>query len=107
MTFDFIGKLRTDGYDEEDSEALEGMHNRHMTVDAGGEFTISGNWGKLYTSIVTDTMGQHDGQEFRVTYAKPFESEKSKITPSVGFALLSSKLANYYYGVRDGEAPPR
>jgi outer membrane protein len=106
MTFDFIAKLRTDGYDEEDSKTLEHMHNRHMTVDAGGEFAISGNWGKLYTSIVTDAMGQHDGQEFRVTYAKPFEFEKSKISPSVGFALLSSKLANYYYGVRNDEATP-
>jgi outer membrane protein len=103
ITFDVIGKLRTDGYNDEDSEVLDGMHNRNMTVDVGGEFAISGNWGKLYTSILTDAMGRHDGQEFRVTYAKPFEFEKSKISPSVGFALLSSNLADYYYGVRDDE----
>ena len=104
MTFDVIGKLRTDGYNSEDSETLDGMHNRNMTVDVGGEFAISGNWGKLYTSILTDAMGQHDGQEFRVTYAKPLEFEKSKISPFVGFTLLSSNLADYYYGVRDDEA---
>jgi outer membrane protein len=104
MTFDVIGKFRTDGYNNEDSEKLDGMHNRNMTVDVGGEFGISGNWGELYTRILTDALGQHDGQEFRVTYAKPFEFEKSEISPSVGFALLSSNLADYYYGVRDDEA---
>jgi outer membrane protein len=106
MTFDFIGKLRTDGYKGEDSLTLDGMHTRHMTVDVGGEFAISGNWGEVHTRILTDAMGQHDGQEFHITYAKPFEFEKSKISPFVGFELLSSKLADYYYGVRDDEARP-
>jgi outer membrane protein len=107
MTFDFIGKLRTNGYKGEDSQILDGMHTRHMTVDVGGEFAISGNWGKFSTSLVTDGMGKHDGQEFRVTYAKPFKFENSsEISPSVGIAVLSSHLANYYYGVRDNEARP-
>jgi outer membrane protein len=106
MTFDLIGKLRLDGYNGEDSEKLDNMHNRNMTIDVGGDFGISGDWGNLHTKILTDALGQHDGQEFRVTYAKPFEFEKSKISPSVGFALLSSNLANYYYGVRDSEALP-
>lgn len=104
MTFDLIGKLRLDGYDADRSDDFDGMHDRNMTVDVGGEFGISGDWGNLYTRILTDTLGWHDGQEFRVTYAKPFKFEKSKISPSVGFALLSSNLADYYYGVRDNEA---
>jgi MipA family protein len=104
MTFDVIGKLRTDGYDADKSDDFDGMHDRNMTVDVGGEFSISGDWGNLYARILTDALGQHDGQEFRVTYAKPFKFEKSKISPSVGFALLSSNLADYYYGVRDDEA---
>jgi MipA family protein len=103
MTFDLIGKLRLDGYDADKSNDFDGMHDRNMTIDVGGEFGISGDWGNLYTRILTDTLGRHDGQEFRVTYAKPFKFEKSKISPSVGFALLSSNLADYYYGVRDDE----
>lgn len=106
MTFDVIGKLRTDGYDADESDDFEGMHDRNMTLDAGGEFSITGDWGDIYARILTDALGQHDGQEFRVTYAKPFKFEKSKISPSVGFALLSSNLADYYYGVRDDEARP-
>ena len=104
MTFDLIGKLRLDGYDADKSDDFDGMHDRNMTIDVGGEFGISGDWGNLYTRILTDTLGQHDGQEFRVTYAKPFKFEKTKISPSVGFALLSSNLADYYYGVRNDEA---
>jgi MipA family protein len=106
MTFDLIGKLRLDGYNADRSDDFDGMHDRNMTVDVGGEFGISGDWGNLYTRILTDALGRHDGQEFRVTYAKPFKFEKSKISPSVGFALLSSNLADYYYGVRDNEARP-
>jgi len=106
MAFDVIGKWRLDGYNADKSDDLDGMHNRNMTVDVGGEFSVTGDWGNLYARILTDAMGQHDGQEFRVTYAKPFKFEKSKISPSVGFALLSSNLADYYYGVRDNEARP-
>jgi outer membrane protein len=105
---DAIAKWRSDGYDADDSDELAGMHNRHKTIDVGGEFGISGDWGKLYTSILTDALGQHDGQEFRVTYAKPFDKafdvNNLRISPSVGFALLSSNLADYYYGVRNDEA---
>jgi len=106
MTFDLIGKIRTDGYDADRSEDFDGMHERQMRFDVGGEFGISGDWGNLYTRILTDALAQHEGQEFRVTYVKPFKFEKSKISPSLGFALLSNNLANYYYGVRDDEARP-
>ena len=106
MTFDLIGKIRTDGYDADRSDDFDGMHDRHMSFDVGGEFGISGDWGNLYARILTDALGQHDGQEYRITYAKPFKFEKSKISPSVGFALLSSNIADYYYGVRDDEARP-
>jgi len=106
MTFDLIGKIRTDGYDADRSNDFDGMHDRQMSFDVGGEFGISGNWGGIYTRILTDALAKHEGQEFRVTYEKPFKFEKSKISPSVGFAFLSNNLANYYYGVRSDEARP-
>jgi outer membrane protein len=106
MTFDFIGKIRTDGYDADDSDDLDGMHNRHMSFDIGGDFGISTDWGDLHARILTDALSQHDGQEFRITYAKPFKFEQSKIKPFAGFAVLSDNLADYYYGVRNNEARP-
>ena len=103
-TFDVIGKWRSDGYDADDSSRLEGMHNRNMTIDAGGEFTLTGDWGRAWISIVTDTLSQHDGQEIKLGYAKPFIFDKLTISPSGGLIWQSNNLADYYYGVRADEA---
>jgi outer membrane protein len=103
-TFDAVGKWRFDGYDEDDSDELEGMHDRHMTIDLGGEFSVFGDWGALKAGFLTDSLSQHDGQEIRISYAKPFDIEKLRISPSVGFVWQSSNLADYYYGVRADEA---
>ena len=105
--FDVIGKWRTDGYDSDDSDELEGMHDRNKTFDVGGEFGVSGDWGSVTTYLVTDALGVDDGQEIRVVYAKsfknPFDVNNLKISPSVGLAWQSNNLVDYYYGVRDDE----
>ena len=103
-TFAAIGRWRFDGYDSDDSDNLAGMHNRHMTVDGGGELSYFGNWGEVKLSFVTDMLGQHDGQEMRLGYTKPFNFDRITISPSVGMIWQSSNLANYYYGVRSDEA---
>lgn len=104
---DAIAKWRSDGYDADDSDELAGMHDRRQTIDVGGEFSVFGEWGALKAGFLTDALGQHDGQEFRVTYAKPFDKafdvNNLRISPSIGLAWLSSNLADYYYGVRPDE----
>ena len=103
-TFDVIGKVRFDGYDADDSDRLEGMHNRNMTFDAGGEFALTGDWGESWVSIVTDALSQHDGQEIKLGYMKPFVFDKLTLSPSGGLIWQSNNLADYYYGVRSEEA---
>jgi outer membrane protein len=103
-TLDAIGKWRFDGYDADDSERFEGMHNRNMTIDAGGEFTLSGDWGEGWVSAVTDALGQHDGQEIKLGYTKPFTFDRVTLSPSGGLIWQSNNLANYYYGVQTDEA---
>jgi outer membrane protein len=105
-TFDAIGKWRFDGYDADDSDRFEGMHNRNMTIDVGGEFTLTGGWGEAWVSAVTDAFGQHDGQEIKLGYTKPFVFNKLTLSPSGGLIWQSDNLANYYYGVRADEARP-
>jgi outer membrane protein len=108
--FDAIGRWRSDGYDSDDSDELDGMHNRHKTFDVGGEFGVSGDWGSVTTSLVSDVLGVDNGQEVRVVYAKPFQNpfdvNNLKISPSVGLAWQSGNLVDYYYGVRRDEARP-
>ena len=105
-TFDAIGKWRFDGYDADDSGRLNGMHNRNQTVDVGGEFTLTGGWGEAWVSAITDSFGQHDGQEIKLGYTKPFVFNKLTIWPAGGLIWQSNNLANYYYGVRPDEARP-
>jgi outer membrane protein len=110
LYLDAIARWRSDGYDSSDSDELRGMHDRHETVDAGGEFGVAGDWGSVATSLVTDALDQHDGQELRVIYGKRFENafdvKDLRITPSVGLAWQSNNLVNYYYGVRTDEVRP-
>jgi outer membrane protein len=105
-TFDVIGKWRFDGYDEDESDRLGGMHDRKQTVDIGGEFTLTGGWGEAWISTITDTFGRHDGQEIKLGYAKPLVFNKLTISPTGGLIWQSNNLANYYYGVRANEAGP-
>jgi MipA family protein len=106
--FDAVGKWRSDGYDSDDSDQLDGMHNRHKTIDVGGEFGVSGDWGAVTTYLVSDMLGVDNGQELRVVYSKPFRNafdvNNLKITPSVGISWQSDNLVDYYYGVRNDEA---
>jgi outer membrane protein len=104
--FDVIGKWRFDGYDADDSGRLDGMHNRNHTSDIGGEFTLTGDWGEAWISAVTDAFSQHDGQEIKLGYTKPFVFNKLTISPAGGLIWQSNNLANYYYGVRADEARP-
>lgn len=103
-TFDAIGKWRFDGYDADDSDRLDGMHNRNQTVDVGGEFTLTGDWGEAWVAVLTDSFGQHDGQEIKIGYTKPFVFNKLTLSPAGGLIWQSNNLANYYYGVRPDEA---
>jgi outer membrane protein len=103
-SLDFIGKYRFDGFDADDSDRLEGMNDRKQTVDVGGEFAVTGNWGEAWMSVVTDSLGEHDGQEIKVGYMKHFIFDKLTLSPGGGLIWQSNNLANYYYGVRSGEA---
>ncbi len=101
---DATGQWRFDGYEPDDSDDLDGMHERHMTVDAGAALSLFGDWGTAKLSFLNDILSQHDGQELRLTYSKTFEGDKISTTPFVGLSWLSGDLIDYYYGVRSDEA---
>jgi outer membrane protein len=110
LYLDAVAKWRSDGYDSSDSDELEGMHDRRRSVDVGGEFGVSGDWGSVATSLVTDALGRHNGQEVRSVYTRPFKNafdvNNLNISPSAGLAWQNNELVDYYYGVRRDEARP-
>jgi outer membrane protein len=103
-----LARFRTDGYDADDSSYLAGMRDRRNSVDVGAELWLKGSWGNVGLDWVTDALGNHDGQETRLTCVKEVRSalgmEKLTLRPMFGLSWRSSNLNNYYYGVRAKEA---
>jgi outer membrane protein len=94
-----------DGFDIEDSDRLQGMHERDDTVMAGlrlrwlpaGKFRIG-------VGLETDMLGEHNGQTVEAEAGYRIRVKDVEITPGVGLKWLSRKTADHLYGVRPTEA---
>ena len=98
---DAFAEWRFDGYEEDDSDFLDGMDDRDGTLDAGFAYVRrSETFGKFAFSVGADTLDRHGGYQADITW--------SKLTrfglPAVRIAYYSSSLADYYFGVEDAEA---
>jgi len=101
-------RLRTEGYDEDDSSALRGMDDREVTLDAGLSFAYRRRWGTVRFEALTDTLGKNKGQELALSFSKPIYApcnfKKLFIAPFAGAEWRTTSLNDYYYGVRPNEA---
>ncbi|MCE5186097.1 MAG: MipA/OmpV family protein [Planctomycetaceae bacterium] len=104
FAFDAIAQWRFDGFDADDSDFLEGMDDREMTIDAGAALTVFDGWGQTTISYVGDTLSKYSGQELTIAYSKTFSRGKWSFTPAAGVRYFSSSLGDYYYGVQPDEA---
>jgi len=103
---DAVAQWRFDSYDSDDSDRLDGMADRKMSVDAGLALNAEAAWGQASLSLLTDTLSRHRGRELRFSYARPFVLRRLRFTPSAGLSWQSESLVDYYYGVRATEARP-
>lgn len=105
-----LGTPRFEGYDDDESSYLNGMHDRDATYEAGLQAAKTFDWGTLTATVLTDVLGEHGGQEIRLTYEKKLEDvlavEKFDLTPQFGINWRSKQLNDYYYGVEGTEATP-
>lgn len=103
-----IGQPRFEGYDDEESSALNGMDDREATYELGLECSRKFDWGTLSARILTDICGEHEGQEIQLTYKRKFENLLNTgglaLTPSAGVNWRSKQLNDYYFGVEGNEA---
>jgi outer membrane protein len=79
------------------------LEDRDDGVDLGLASRWSGAYGQLELEVKGDISNASDGYEAGLTYGYPIQWGKNSITPHVGIAHLSRKLANYYYGTLPGE----
>ena len=95
---------RFDGYEEDDSSALAGMDDRNVSLDAGVGLSWRTDYGLLEASVVTDLLGEHDGQQIELSWTGLFSWKRWDFIPSAGVRFKSTNLVEYYYGVEPGEA---
>ena len=90
------------GFDEDDSDVFIGM-KRKSSLDAGiGLQYKVDNW-TLDTEALTDVLGNSNGQELKLKFSYGLRFGPLQVSPEVGVSYSSSKLVNYYYGVRETE----
>ena len=94
------------GYDDDDSRHLNGMDDRDGSIEGGLAVAYDDGWGITTIKLMTDLLGEHDGQTVTFSYTKPFVKLPWILSPTVGLAWESSNLTDYYYGVEPDEATP-
>lgn len=99
-----IGQYQMKGYEADDSVFLQGMDERKGTFEMGLNLEYEILFGELSLTAVSDVLGRHKGQQVSLEYGIEFEIEKLTLEPYVGVEWQSSKLADYYYGVKVTEA---
>ena len=104
IRFAIEGQLRFDGYDPGESEALTGLEERDVTLDAGFSISAGDDWGVASLKVMADALGVHNGYEISASYHYPIQFERWTLGPGITAKWPSAELVEYYYGVRVGEA---
>jgi outer membrane protein len=93
------------GYDSDDSDALNGMRDRRMSMDAGLKADHALPWHEVVLSgkVLADALSRSDGMEYELALRRSFKGKIFRLIPSVGVRYQSGSMVDYYYGVRDNE----
>ncbi|RLW56228.1 MAG: hypothetical protein B6D70_08930 [gamma proteobacterium symbiont of Stewartia floridana] len=94
-----------DGYESDDSDALEGMQDRDQAWEAGLVYEVNLLGGQAKAKLMHDISNTHDG------FTGRFEYERSLLTGTTyminwfgGSEYWSRKKTDYYFGVTEEEA---
>lgn len=80
------------------------LKNRNVGLDGGIAASLrSESAGELELELRSDVSGQSKGQSLSLDYSYPFQIGSVAVVPGVGVSMLSSKYANYYYGILPSE----
>lgn len=102
--FSLIGQYRADGYEKGDGDIFAGMQDRDDSFDLGFEVEYETDFGDFELGLLSDVSGTHKGHEASLTYSVPFTLSRGAVSPYLAYEVQSSKLVDYYYGVRESEA---
>ena len=77
---------------------------RRYAVEAGLEYLLDGRWGRMSLSGFQDISGTHHGFDVDAEYSYPTYGRRWTLEPTLLLRYKSSKLNDYYWGVRLAEA---
>ena len=94
------------GYHSSDSDALQGMKDREMSLDAGVKFQAALPWkGRtLSLKVMNDVLSRNRGSVVELSAAHELKGGIWRLTPSFGVRAQSGRMTDYYYGIKDDEA---
>lgn len=105
--FDVFLRHRFESHPTDDiPESLAGMSPREQGIDGGLAAQIERPWGVAYAELLRDLSTASRGGELRLGYKYPTRSNRLYLLPYAMVAIRSSRLNDYYYGVRPEEATP-
>jgi outer membrane protein len=103
--FDVFLRQRLEGHPvEKIPPSLAGMDPRETGIDAGIGYQFGGAWGVAFAEAMRDVSATSKGAELRVGYKYPWRSGNFWLRPHASIGIRSSKLNDYYFGVRPHEA---
>lgn len=95
------------GYDPSISPSLTGMDKRATSLEAG----VHGTWFTHATlisyGVFNDISGHSHGSSAQLSLARPISlAPRWHLVPSIAAEWLSTKVVDYYFGVKSSEATP-
>lgn len=93
-----------EGYAAKDSSYLAGMDKRKGSLWLGAAAVWDSPLGELSFDWVADTLGHSKGNIWQLQFERRFEFGAVALTPRLGVRGVDRKYADYYYGVKPGEA---
>jgi len=94
------------GFEEDDSDALEGLEDRKLSADLGGRATWRSRRLEVELSATRDILGRSRGETAGLTLRVPVNVGKWRLVPGAGPQWWSADFVDYYVGVRPHEARP-
>ncbi|WP_052107754.1 MipA/OmpV family protein [Aerolutibacter daejeonensis] len=92
------------GYEPSDTHVLRGMEERKPSVWIGPAVEWRTPIGHISAEWTKDASGHAQGETARLALSHPFKKGRLHLTPRAAAAWMSADTANYYHGVRPGEA---
>jgi len=93
-----------DESDYRDNAFLAGLKERDRTIDGGFYVNHTTDMGRLNMTVLTDLLGEHDGQSANLSYTMDFKAGDWSINPTVGVEWLSNNIVDHHFGVDASEA---